>query len=112
MLKCIVTFENVCYVISFFFFLVFFHYDWLAVSPHAPLCLYRMAADRVGGFCAFVEIEIASYGLQNKGQYTAIVKSLLAFIPARYVLNFRSQLGIPAHKGSPRYGAYRRRKDE
>lgn len=48
------TLENVCYVISFdFYFLVIFHRDWLAVSPHAPLCLYRMAADRVGNPSAF-----------------------------------------------------------
>lgn len=39
-------------------------------------------------------------------QHTAVVTALLAFIPAR---NLKSQLGIPAHKGSHRYGGCRRR---
>lgn len=38
--------------------------------------------------------------------------ALLASIPARYVLNFKSQLGIPADKGSPTYGGYNRRVDD
>lgn len=39
-------------------------------------------------------------------QPTAVMTALLAFIPAR---NLKSQLGIPAHKGSHRYGGCRRR---
>lgn len=39
-------------------------------------------------------------------QHTAVVTALLASFPAR---NLKSQLGIPAHKGSPRYGGCRRR---
>lgn len=39
-------------------------------------------------------------------QHTAVVTALLAFFPAR---NLKSQLCIPAHKGSPRYGGCRRR---
>lgn len=42
-------------------------------------------------------------------QHTAVVIALLAFIPAR---NLKSELGIPAHKGSPRYGGCRRRVDD
>lgn len=42
-------------------------------------------------------------------QHTAVVIVLLALIPAR---NLKSQLGIPAHRGSPTYRGCRRRVDD
>lgn len=104
--KCIVTFENV--LCDFILFSVFFHYDWLAVSPHAPLCLYRMAADRLGSSCAFAFRNWLLWTAEEGAQQTAAVIALSASIPARIMLNLKSQLGIPAHKGSARYGGCRR----
>jgi len=88
---------------DFILVLVPFHCDWLAVSPRAPLCLCRMAADRASSSGAFA-FRNGLFGAAGEG-----VTALVAAVPAGHTLGLGSQLGIPARQGSPRGGGYRRR---
>lgn len=75
---------------------------WLSHPMLPSVCIEWLQTEWVAP--VHLHLEIGSYELQNKGHSIQLLIAVLASTPAKYMLNLKSQLGILAHKGSPRYG--------